>query len=244
MACDPLSAAGGAWLAGVSRASVGTMAPGAGTRDRLTLKNFQKGGEMFDLNVQFVRQTFEFDCWYASLRMLVKYRRGLNAEPVGHPEAELQGMLRDSQRTVVKEDARRQGIAVGSYGVRRQLQQRPPRGLAQAEFQELAGYNGLVAPNLPPPYVPPPDGAVGGTGGFTSNQLESLMRIHGPLWCAFGYGHIVVAKGVDAQGDVLVHDPQAAANTVYPIANFNRLLTWQPNCVMFLPAIPNARAFT
>lgn len=193
---------------------------------------------MFDLvNVPFIAQSFEFDCWYASLRMLVKFRWGPLAEPVGHPTASAKGMARQSVRTGIREQATRQGISPGSYGVRRELQLHPSRGLKLHEFQQLAGHNGLVAPMLPPRYH-----QATGAGGFTINQLESLLRIHGPLWCAWGYGHIVVAKGVNG-GDVLVHDPQGNANTPYPIANFNNLLTWGPNCVMFLPSIPNPAAF-
>lgn len=191
---------------------------------------------MINLNVQFIPQTFEYDCWYASLRMLVKFRWGPNAEPVGHPMAAMEGMLQQSIRTAVREDAQRQGIHPSAYQVRKQLP--PSRGLRQDEFQQLAGYNGLAAPLLPPRY-----NQQAGTGGFSGNQLESLLRIHGPLWCALGYGHIVVAKGVDAQGNVIIHDPQGQANTPYPVNNFNNLLTWQPNCVMFLPSTPNPGAF-
>ncbi|WP_216901694.1 papain-like cysteine protease family protein [Nocardia alni] len=183
---------------------------------------------MIDLNLPFIPQSFEFDCWYAALRMLVKFRDPA-AEPVAHPTAELEGMRAQSQRTGVREEAIRQGDHPASYWVRKQLA--PNRGLKQEEFQELAGYNGLVSPKLPP--NPP---------GWTSDQLESLMRIHGPLWCAFGYGHIVVIKGINAAGQAIIHDPQGNANTLYPIANVNNLMVWEPNAIMFLPDVPNQNA--
>ena len=184
---------------------------------------------MLLLNVPYLPQNFEFDCWYASLRMLVKYRHGPHVEPIGHPTAELEGMMRDSARSFIKENAIRNGLHPASYGIRKQLSAIAPRGLKQAEFTELAAYNGLVAPMLPTPYQSQTQ-----TGGFSVWQLESLMRVHGPLWCAFGYGHIVVAKGIDMHDNVMVHDPQGQADELYPIQNFNSLLTWQPNCVMFL----------
>ncbi len=191
---------------------------------------------MIDLNVPFVKQSFEFDCWYASLRMLVKFRYGAGAEPNGHPVAELAGMTQQSKRTDVRAQAVRQGIDPVTYTVRKKLALVPSRGLKSEEFDDLAGYNGLVAPKLPMRDTGT------NTGGWTSDQLESLLRLHGPLWCAFGYGHITVLKGIDAQGRAIVHDPQGNADTPYPLDNFNNLLTWQPNCVMFLPDVPNQAA--
>jgi hypothetical protein len=192
---------------------------------------------VIDLKVPFIKQSFEFDCWYASLRMLVKFRDGDDAEPVAHPDAELEGMTRQSERTAIREDAKRQGLNPAAYAVRSKLNPLPSRGLKEAEFTQLAGYNGLVAPMLPP------RDTQAKTGGWTSGQLESLLRIHGPLWCAFGYGHIVVLKGIDDKGRAIVHDPQGKADTPYPLDNFNNLLTWQPNCVMYLPAVPNQAAY-
>ena len=194
------------------------------------------GDAVIDLNVPFNQQSFEFDCWYASLRMLVKFRDGVNAEPNGHPVAELAGMARQSERTGVREDTVRQQINPATYTVRKQLQLIPSRGLKQDEFDDLAGFNGLVAPKLPPRDVNAK------TGGWTADQLESLLRLHGPLWCALGYGHIVVLKGINAHGQAVVHDPQGNANTPYDIPNFNNLLTWRQNSVMFLPNVPNADA--
>lgn len=192
---------------------------------------------MIDLNVTFIKQSFEFDCWYASLRMLVKFRDGANAEPVAHPTAELAGMTQQSKRTAIREEAKRSGDHPMSYGVRKQVERHPKRGLNKDEFAGLAGYNGLAVPLMPP------RDTNARTGGFTSDQLESLLRIHGPLWCALGYGHIVVLKGIDAQGRAVVHDPQGKADTLHAIGDFNNQLAWDVDCVMFLPAVPNAEAF-
>ncbi len=192
---------------------------------------------MFDLAVPFIRQTAGFDCWYAALRMLVKFRHGPTAEPLGHPTAEYEGMIRQSAREAIKDQGPRGTGALSDRQVMEQLKLSPSRGLSQAEFDELAGYNGLAAPILPP-Y----DG-IAKTGGWTTARLEALLRVHGPLWCALGYRHIVVIKGIDAQDQVLVHDPQNDhPDEPYPVRNINNLLTWTANCVMYLPAIPNSAA--
>ncbi len=202
-----------------------------------TTEHCAAGGVVIDLEVPFLKQSYEFDCWFASLRMLVKFRDGANAEPVGHPTAELEGVTRQSKRTAVREKGKSEGLDPRSYAVRSKLELDPSRGLNADEFTQLAGYNGLAAPLLPP------RDTRAATGGWTSDQLESLLRIHGPLWCAFGYGHIAVLKGIDTQGNAIVHDPQGKPDTPYSMNNFNRLLTWQPNSIMYLPDVPNKAAY-
>lgn len=195
---------------------------------------------MVHLNVPFLQQSFEFDCWYASLRMLVKFRCGGNAEPLGYEPAETAGMMRQTLRDDIRRQAVSQGFHPAAYPVRKALSNHPPRGLNAVEFVSFAQRNGLVAPMLPPPFVP-----ALGTGGWTVDRLETLLRIHGPFWCAFGYGHIVVLKGVDMHGNLLIHDPQAAAgDSPYTIQQFNTLLCWnEAKCMMFLPPVPNVAAF-
>jgi len=191
---------------------------------------------MVDLNVQHIAQNFEFDCWYAALRMIVKFRYGANAEPVGLEVAEVSGMERQSLRDAMRRDMQQRGESPGAYANRRELGRVPPIGLRPDQFILLAQRNGLVSPLLPPS---PAHG-----GGFTYNQLETLLQLHGPLWCAFGYGHIVVLKGA-VMSTLLIHDPQGGANHAHTIAEFNNLLAWDtPDCIMFLPGTPNANAFT
>jgi ABC-type bacteriocin/lantibiotic exporter with double-glycine peptidase domain len=192
---------------------------------------------MINLNVPYIAQNYEFDCWFAALRMIVKFRYGQNAEPVGHPAAALEGLSRQSKRDAIKARATAEGIAPGSYEYRQRLKLYPPRGINLAEFQQLAGHNGLVAPLLPQSYK------TNQAAGWTGDRLETLLRLHGPIWCAFGYGHIVVLKGIAANGDTIVHNPQGNADEAYPIANFNNLLDWGPFCIMYMPATPNQSAF-
>ncbi len=190
---------------------------------------------MFNLNVPYIRQSYEFDCWLAALRMVVKFRRGANAEPAVHPAAQA-GQARQSLRDSIRQQAVADGLTPGSYDFRARLKPFPPRGLNLNEFQAMAGLNGLVSPLMPESYKS------NQAAGWTSARLETLMRLHGPLWCAFGYGHIVVLKGVDANGDLLIHNPQGGPDEAYPIANFNNLLDWGPFCLMYMPAAPNAAA--
>jgi len=186
---------------------------------------------MPDLNVPYIAQNFEFDCWYASLRMIVKFRNGPGAEPMGYETAELAGMTAQSARDSKRIELVQSGLQSGSYGYRKELAKIPRRGLNANEFIPMAQRNGLVAPMMP------------GGGGFTYNQYDGLLSVHGPLWCAVGYGHIVVLKGT-VLGGLLVHDPQGGANQPYPVANFNNLIAWDtPNSIMFLPGVPNAGAF-
>jgi hypothetical protein len=137
---------------------------------------------MPDLNVPYIAQNFEFDCWYASLRMIVKFRNGPGAEPMGYETAELAGMTAQSSRDAKRVELVQSGMQPGSYGYRKELAKVPRRGLNANEFIPMAQRNGLVAPMMP------------GGGGFTYNQYDGLLSVHGPLWCAVGYGHIVVAE--------------------------------------------------
>lgn len=209
------------------------------TAGLLCLATSLGGRSMVNYNIPHIAQNFEFDCWYAALRMIVKFRNGNAAEPIGLEAAETAGMERQSLRDGMRNQMHARGENPGAYQNRRQLQQVPPIGLRPDQFTALAQRNGLVAPLLPPP---PAQG-----GGFTFERLDALLRVHGPLWCAFGYGHIVVLKGA-VQGPVVgtlyVHDPQGGANHPYTDAQFNNLLAWDvPNCLMFLPGTPNANAF-
>ena len=186
---------------------------------------------MIDLAVQYIAQSYDFDCWHASLRMVYKFRHGNGAEPPGLLRVEQEGLARYNERAAVMRAAREQGR---NYAwTRRCLRDLPKRGLHLHEFEELAGAHGMVAPLMPLSC-----NEVQQSGGWTADRLEALLRIHGPIWCAFDYGHIVVLKGVTQDG-LLIHDPQGSADTPYAIENFNRLLSWGPFCLMYMPGQPN-----
>lgn len=171
------------------------------------------------LDVPFVRQEGEYDCWLAALRMIWKYRHGVAAEPPGHPAALQRGRDRDVERRLVKDNA-----ALDQLDRRYALQKLPPIGLPKAGFGELARLNGLVAAELPPR-----------DPGWSAAQLKALLTAHGPLWCALDFFHIIVVHGVDAAGQLVVNDPQAAApSSVYPLFGFNDTLAWTQNCVLHL----------
>src|SRR5579864_8197912 len=126
---------------------------------------------MVDLNVVYIAQQYDFDCWYAALRMLVKFRVGPTAEPIGFEIAETEGMTQQSLR----DNFRRQAVAQG-LNPRAGAVQYPPRGLNANEFVPFARRNGLVSPMLPPFYEDQTK-----TGGWTLPVLETLLRMHGPL---------------------------------------------------------------
>ena|SRR5579864_4469885 len=94
---------------------------------------------MVDLNVDYIAQQYDFDCWYAALRMLVKFRVGPTAEPIGYEIAETEGMTQQSLR----DNFRCQAVAHG-LNARAGTVQYPPRGLNANEFVPSAQRTGLV----------------------------------------------------------------------------------------------------
>ncbi len=183
---------------------------------------------MIDLVVPYVEQESISECWHASLQMVVEFHRGPGAAFTGHPRVRLAGVERNAQRLAVAEQEERGEIS--PLQERDQLAALPLRGLDDDEFAELAALNDLVAPPLP------------ARGTASSAWVEGLLRAHGPLWCAITYrpgaprGHIVVLRGVDATGSVVLHDPQHGPDLTWGIGVFNERLLWKPNCLMHLRA--------
>lgn len=101
------------------------------------------------------------------------------------------------------------------------------QGITQSSFAQLAANEGLK-------------GVLNPAGDLTSQQLEVLLRNHGPIWCAghwYGFGHVVVLTGVD--GDtVFINDPDGPRAKTGTRSWFNEKLgkgIWNP-CMMYMPA--------
>lgn len=72
---------------------------------------------------------------------------------------------------------------------------------------------------------------------FTEDKLETILRRHGPIWCAGqwdGAPHIVVLTGI-SEGNVYINDPNPAVlRRVQTLAWFNTKLDMAvPNCMMY-----------
>ncbi|MBA1147439.1 C39 family peptidase [Ectothiorhodospiraceae bacterium WFHF3C12] len=72
-------------------------------------------------------------------------------------------------------------------------------------------------------------------GSFSTEKLASLLRTHGPLWCAgywYGVGHVIVLTGVEP-GKVHLNDPDGAVAKTGTLAWFNdKLATAVSGCLM------------
>lgn len=139
--------------------------------------------------------------------MLMKHHKGSDFEPVGHPKAVAEGQ---------KVEERLQGLLAGvtdRQGRRTIIGKNNPRGLAPGEFGELAAYNGLVI-------AEPSDSS----GQWTVGQLRDLVAVHGPLWCALDVMHVVIVKGIAADGHILVDDPQKRPDMEFEIDGFNKMI--------------------
>lgn len=191
---------------------------------------------MIELEVPYVEQSHDYDCWLAALTMVARYRRG-DAVPFGHPAVLSAGEERHRERQEVErlhdlppDDPNK----ITDLERRTRLKALPWRGLNENEYVQLAEFNRLAAPPLPD------RDRLAKTGGWTSAQLESLLNEHGPLWCATSgagqYGHVVVVTGVNDRGQVIVHDPRAGENLPWELTRFNDWVTWTTHCVMHLPA--------
>lgn len=170
--------------------------------------------------VPYFKQSYEFDCWYAALRMVVKTYFP-DAEPASLQEAEFEGMKSQSKRDEIW--AKDQS----SMTKRRQLGENLPRGLNLTEVPALAKRNGLTA-------VPSPS-----TQQFSYSELATLLQAKGPLWCVYSSPslHAIVLKG-SMSDHLLVHDPQlgetSGKNMQVKIEMFNQRLNWTSESVFYL----------
>lgn len=80
--------------------------------------------------VPYIKQSYEFDCWYAALRMVVKTYFP-DAEPISLEDAEFEGMMSQSARDDIRATKK-------DMSRRRALKDNPPRGLKLAEIPEIA----------------------------------------------------------------------------------------------------------
>lgn len=184
---------------------------------------------MLILQVTYIAQTGDYDCWHAALRMVYKFRHGQQAEPPGHG-ALVQGQQRDQERRNV-----RLQFPNSAYLQRKALRDLPPRGLNMDEFEEMAGQNQLAAPLFLQSFKELRD-----QGGLSAQRVEELLNLHGPLWCARviggGYPHVVVVIGVNDRGEIVFHDPQVGASLTQSVEMFNKDMAWGPFCLLYMPA--------
>ena len=81
---------------------------------------------------------------------------------------------------------------------------------------------------------------VGADKAYTSDEIESLLRTHGPLWCAgnwFGVGHCIVITGIDG-GTIYFNDPDRGKKKFGLLAWFNtkRFRAWPDSLLVKDPA--------
>jgi hypothetical protein len=170
-----------------------------------------------------LQQKTQYDCWHASLRMMTKWKNGVNSEPSGTQTNWLYHKCRDAQagfnatkqkalgKTAEPDDfARRQaGIAakklVGDWSKAQKLtSNREP-------FKPFTERPGLTLALLPAILSENKLRAVRGESIIqelegTPAAIEQMLRDHGPLYCLVDFGHVIVISGID--GDSLqVCDP-------------------------------------
>ena len=90
------------------------------------------------------------------------------------------------------------------------------------EFIKLAGKVGLINSN-------------GNSGNHSSDNLESILKTRGPIWCAgywYGLGHVIVLTGVD-KNNVFLNDPDGGKRKTGSLTWFNEKLASQfQGCMM------------
>jgi len=180
------------------------------------------GDAVIDLPVAYIRQTDEHLCWYTALQMIIEHRHGAGAAVAGHPAALAEGTAQSQVRAGI----RAQEAQVGVSATRKALGKQPPRGLADDETAEMARLNGMRELARP-------------EEGWTAESIERALRAHGPLWCAIEHAsaatkHVVVAKGVNADGKVVLHDPQFGPNLPWAPSDFDKRLLTLSHSVLYL----------
>ncbi len=101
-------------------------------------------------------------------------------------------------------------------------------GITNPEFSTLAqelGFESIKTINL----------------SYSTEGLEQLLRLHGPLWVAGNWSqgdpHVVVITGIDSKGLIHVNDPAFHIEKVYTIEYFNANIgSTAENPIMYLPS--------
>lgn len=185
---------------------------------------------MIDIDVTWVGQETQSQCWYAALKMVVRHRRGADAVVAGHPTALQAGIDREKYRASIDT------MDITEYAKKQLRKENPLRGLDDNELPGLVDMNGLAAVVLPQWNEATQEGA------WTDGTLEAELREHGPLWCSVAFpglstAHVIVVKGIDDKGNVIYLDPQIAGNLTWTMAKFNDCLQWGKYCMLYVPAV-------
>ena len=175
----------------------------------------------YSIKVPDIRQSSDYTCWWASLRMVLAVREPGRAL-TGHPRALSKGWKRE-RKYLAEFERRRIRSPNSAHFMARKLY--PKVGLNDRQFSELAEGNGLRP-------VPTRLG-----DRWTPQELEGLLRHYGPLWCAInrgGSGHVVVVCGIDSTDQVEVMDPERG-RVLWHIDMFNGLLSPSPHALLYAP---------
>ena len=170
-----------------------------------------------------LQQLTQYDCWHASLRMMTKWKNGVNSEPAGTQTTWLYGKCREAQNgfDFAKQKALKQGevpteidhrhaglkakAVVGQWSKGQKIISNQEK---HKPFKERPG---LTLSLLPAILSENKLRAVRGESIIrelegTSAAIEQMLRDHGPLYCLVDFGHVVVVTGIN--GDTLdVSDP-------------------------------------
>ena len=165
--------------------------------------------------VPYFPQATKKECWYVAYKMIVAHRYGESAAFVLPEKIE-------------------QMHARSAYNA--------GMGLPVDEFSEFAEAAGMVSPlsnTIQESQIINTQPVQRTIGNYSSFQLETLLRNHGPLWISwkiFKGGHIIVLVGIDNQ-TVFYHDPQAGANCTQSLLQFNRNMNplSPDHQIMYLP---------
>jgi hypothetical protein len=170
--------------------------------------------------VSMRNQENDYDCWYASIRMMLEYH---NRQPPSESEFEARlmigkltesfsGHFQHEETLLPPTDTQQFPVATLPSPV--PLTMTPPR-FDENDAIAISAELGLVV-------IMPHDGVP--LSAYKIADLERLLKMCGPLVCGLaksdGNGHMVVIKGVYDNGTVICNDPDPSglfSNIMVPI---------------------------
>lgn len=189
-------------------------------------------------DVKHLEQVTKYDCWHASLRMMVKWRSGEATEPTGTHTDWLykQCRLAQGDHNITKKDeaaklqessgekfgpdiinhhaAKTADIAVKNWSRTRALS---PRDRVEGPFKPFKDRPGLTVPLVPTILSENGLRSVRGTVvteelDATSEAVGTMLGDHGPLYLLLNWGHVVVVTGIE-NDTLTVSDPLMSASS-------------------------------
>lgn len=162
--------------------------------------------------VNHLRQLSRYDCWHASLRMVLKWKHGLAAEPAGtHTTWLYAECMRGEAGYTYNVNLALQGIANPTGLDRKNAALNAKTAVERwARTRRIAGYRPFqdaTRPGLTISLLPMILGenglrAVRGASiveelGATPVDVDNMLTAHGPLYCLVSFGHVVVVTGIN-----------------------------------------------